>query len=66
MVPRVAMLTTAGETFLIIGASVGSGVFADRRRHRSRKRRRRQRHDQGEEQLKSHALGILARSACLG
>src|SRR5437762_2936533 len=26
MVPRVAMLTTAGETFLIIGASVGSGV----------------------------------------
>ena len=26
-VPRVAMLTTAGETFLIIGASVGSGVL---------------------------------------
>jgi hypothetical protein len=26
MVPRVAMFTTAGDTFLIMGASVGSGV----------------------------------------
>ena len=26
MVPRVAMFTTAGDTFLIIGARVGSGV----------------------------------------
>ena len=26
MVPRVAMFTTAGDTFLIIGARVGTGV----------------------------------------